>query len=102
MWPMIECIPSRYRSLFLGGCNDAISKATPVRFSGEMAGLRGFEFYRACFLPLKMKVDTMQALYGSFNFRLYTVPDFAKRSQLADAGGSPTFPELPMSANKTN
>jgi hypothetical protein len=28
--PMIECIPSRYHSLFVGGCKDAISEAAPV------------------------------------------------------------------------
>jgi hypothetical protein len=102
MWPMIECIPTRYRALFLGGCKDAISAATPVRFSGEMTVLDGSEFYRACFMPLKMKTDTIQALYGSFNFRLYTTADLAERSRLADVEGSPRMPELPMSADKTN
>jgi hypothetical protein len=102
-WPMIECVPTRYRFLFLGGCKETISERGPVRFSGEMAGLGGFEFYRACFMPLKMRIDTMQAVYGSFNFRFYTVADLAERSQLAaDAGGSPMLPELPMPANKTN
>ena len=102
LWPMTECIPSRYRSLFMGGCKDAISEAAPVRFSGEMAGLGGSEFYRACFMPLKMRVDTMQALYGSFNFRLYTTADLAERSQLADAGDSLGLPELPLSVDETN
>lgn len=102
MWPMIECIPSRYRFLFLGGCKEAISEAAPVRFSGEMAGLGGSEFYRACFMPLKMRVDTTQALYGSFNFRLYTTAELGERSQSADAASGPMFPELPISANKTN
>src|SRR5262249_7529577 len=98
MWPMIECIPSRYRSLFLGGCDDAISDAAPVRLSGEMAVLGGSEFYRACFMPLKMKLDTMRAIYGSFNFRLYTPAEFAHRSRLADVVGSAMLPELPLSA----
>jgi hypothetical protein len=101
-WPMIECIPTRYRFLFLEGCKEATSERVPVRYSGEMAGLGGSEFYRACFMPLKMRIDTMQALYGSFNFRLYTASDLAERSHSADAAGSPTFPELPLSANKTN
>jgi hypothetical protein len=100
MWPMIECIPGRYRSLFLGGCNDAISDAAPVRFSGEMAVLGGSEFYRACFMPLMMKVDRLEALYGSFNFRLYTTAEVAERSQLADARGSPMSPGTAMSVNK--
>lgn len=86
--PMIERIPSRYRSLFLGGCQDAISEAAPVRLSGEMAGLGGSEFYRACFMPFKMRVDTMRAIYGSFNFRLYTAAELAERSEAADAGGA--------------
>jgi hypothetical protein len=82
MWrPMIECIPSRYRSLFLGGCKDAISEAGPVRFSGEMAVLGGCEFFRACFMPLKMTVDAMQVVHGSFSFRLYTTAEVAERSQ---------------------
>ena len=99
MWrPMIECLPSRYRSLFLDGCKEAISKAAPVRFSGEMAVAGGSEFYRACFMPLKMKVDRMQALYGSFSFRLYTAAELAERSQLAAAEDSPLFPAPPMSA----
>ena len=84
MWrPMIECIPSRYRSVFLGGCKDAISEAAPVRFSGEMAVLGGFEFFRACFVPLKMKVEATEVLHGSFNFRLYMTADLAQRAQLA-------------------
>jgi hypothetical protein len=88
MWrPMIECIPSRYRALFLGGCKDAIFEAAPVRFSGEMAVLGGFEFFRACFMPLNKKIDALQVLHGSFNVRLYTDADLAERSQLADAGG---------------
>ena len=87
MWrPMIECIPSRYRSIFLGGCKDAISDVAPVRFSGEMAVLGGFEFFRACFVPLKMKAEATQVLYGSFSFRLYTTAEVAERSQLAGAG----------------
>jgi hypothetical protein len=102
MSPMIECIPCRYRPLFLSGCKDAIAEGTPVRFSGEMAVLGGSEFYRACFMPLKMRVDTMQALYGSFNFGLYTAADLAEQSQSADAGGSPRLPELPISADETN
>jgi hypothetical protein len=102
LWPMTECIPNRYRSLFMGGCKDAISEVAPVRFSGEMAGLGGSEFYRACFMPLKMRVDTMQALYGSFNFRLYTAADLAERSQLADAAGSLRLPELPLSVDEAN
>jgi hypothetical protein len=44
----------------------------------------------------------MLALYGSFNFRLYTASELAARSQSADVGGSPMLPELPMSKNKAN
>jgi hypothetical protein len=44
----------------------------------------------------------MQALYGSFNFRLYTTADLAERSKLADAGGSLRSPELPLSLDETN
>jgi hypothetical protein len=88
MWtPVIKCIPARYHSVFRSGCKDAISKATPVRFSGEMAVPGGSEFYRACFMPFKMNAGRMQALYGSFNFRPHTAADLAERSQLADAAG---------------
>ena len=90
------------RFLFLEGCKEATSEPAPVRFNGEVATLGGSEFYRACFMPLKMRIDTTQALYGSFNFRLYTAAELAERSQLADAGGNPAFPEVPISANKTN
>jgi hypothetical protein len=101
-WPMIECIPTRYRFLFLEGCKEATSERTPVHFSGEVATLGGSEFYRACFMPLKMRIDTTQGLYGSFNFRLYTASELGARSQSAEAGGSPRLPELPMSENKTS
>ena len=94
---MSECVPSRYRVLFLEGCKEAISEAAPACFSGEMPGLRGSELYRACFMPLRMDIDTMQAVYGSFNFLFYTAAGLAERSA---SGSSLAFPELPLSVVK--
>lgn len=98
--PMIRCIPHRYRFLFLQGCGEAFAEAVPLRFSGEMAGLGGSELYRACFMPLKTSIDTMRAIYGSFNFRFRTAAELAERSQSADAAGGPTLPDLPLSVAK--
>jgi hypothetical protein len=93
----IECIPSRYRFLFAEGCMDAISEAAPVRFSGEMPGLGGSELYRACFMPLRMGIDAMQAVYGSFNFLFRTAAELTERSA---AAGSSASLELSLSVAK--
>jgi hypothetical protein len=82
--PMIDCIFDRYRFLFVDGCREAITGAAPIRFSGEVAGLGGSELYRACFMPLKMGIDTMQAVYGSFNFRVQLAAELSERAQAAD------------------
>lgn len=101
--PMIECIPDRYRSLFVEGCSEAITEAAPVRFSGDVAALGGSELYRACFMPLKMGVDTMRAVYGSFNFHVRPAADLRERSQPADrtSGLGAAWVEMPVSTIKS-
>ena len=91
---MIEHLPHRYRFLFLQGCGEAIAAGAPVRFDGEVAGLGGSELYRSCFMPLRMTMGSMQAIYGSFNFLFRTAAELAERSPSAGAGASPAFPEL--------
>jgi len=100
--PMIRCIPDRYRFLFLEGCSEAMRQRAPVHFSGEVAGFGGSELYRACFMPLKMGLPTMLALYGSFNFRFRTAAELAERSPLVDSGSSPTFSDLRLPTDSLN
>jgi hypothetical protein len=92
--PMIDCVPYRYRYLFLEACGEAIAEAAPVRFSGEVAGLGGSERYRACFMPLRMRVDTMRGIYGSFNFRFLTAAELRERSAQGYSANT-TPPGLP-------
>jgi hypothetical protein len=66
--PMIRQLPERYHSLFAEGCNEAISEAAPVRFSGETGHCGSTELYRATFMPLKMECPTLRFIYGSFNY----------------------------------
>jgi hypothetical protein len=97
--PMIECIPNRYRFLFMEGCREAITEAAPIRFNGEVAGLGGSELYRACFMPLKMGINTMQAVYGSFNFRVRLAAELGERSKSDRASSvNAKWTELPMPA----
>jgi hypothetical protein len=91
--PLIECLPHRYRFLFLRGCGEAVAEAAPVRFEGEEATLGGAELYRACFMPLKMTTDKMLGVYGSFNFRFRTAADLGERSRSVDAADGPMFTE---------
>jgi len=91
---MIQHLPHRYRYLFLQGCGEAIAAAAPVRFDGEVAGLGGVELYRACFMPLRMTMGTMQAIYGSFSFLFCTAAKLAERPASAGAGAGTAFPEL--------
>jgi hypothetical protein len=46
----------------------------------DLAQAEGSELYRASFMPLKMGIDTMQAVYGSFNFRFYMAAELRERS----------------------
>lgn len=80
--PMFKCVPDRYRSLFVDGCSESIGAAAPICFSGEMAQAEGAELYRASFMPLKMGIDTMQAVYGTFNFRFYMAAELGERRRL--------------------
>jgi hypothetical protein len=91
---MIQHLPHRYRYLFLWGCGEAVAAAAPVRFDGDVATLGGSELYRACFMPLRMGIDTMQAVYGSFNFLFRTTAELTERSPSASAGDGPALPEL--------
>jgi hypothetical protein len=95
--PMLKSIPERYRFLFAAGCNEAITQAEALRFSGEIANGEGSELYRACFMPLKMGIATMQAIYGSFNFRFRAAATLREQSPLAEvrAGQKLSEPRVP-------
>jgi hypothetical protein len=84
--PMLKSIPDRYRFLFAEGCNRAIAQAAPLRFGGQIANAGGSELYRACFMPLKMGIETMQAVYGSFNFRFLSTVNIGERDRRATEG----------------
>ena len=77
--PMFKCVPDRYRFLFVEGCSETIGETAPIYCSGEIALSGGSELYRACFMPLKMGIDTMRAIYGSFNFRFYMAEELSER-----------------------
>jgi hypothetical protein len=67
--PLLSQIPTRYRPLFVEGCDRAIAEAMPVRFNGAVAHGEDIELYRAAFMPLKMLTSTLQFIYGSFSYR---------------------------------
>ena len=79
--PMIKHIPSRYQALFEQGSDDAIAEAAPVRFSGEMGYCGHAELYRACFMPLRMRSQDLQFVYGSFNYRIGKAISASERFQ---------------------
>ena len=87
--PMIECIPNRYWFVFLEGCSSAVSEGAPVHFSGDIAAIGGCELYRACFMPLKMGIDTMRAVYGSFNFRFRAAAELAEKPRWSSSSSLP-------------
>jgi len=89
--PMIEYIPDRYRFVFLDGCRDALEHKAPARFSGEIAGSTGVEFYRACFMPLSMNMPNLQTIYGSFNYLMRPAAELRERSQRVSPDSSQTF-----------
>jgi hypothetical protein len=85
--PMLKWIPERYRFLFEEGCSEAIVQTAPLRFSGEIVDAGSYELYRASFMPLKMGIETMQAVYGSFNFRSRAAAEqLGEQRQQVDTG----------------
>jgi hypothetical protein len=88
--PMLKSIPERYRFLFAEGCSEAIAQTAPLRFNGEIVDAGCSELYRACFMPLKMGVETMQAIYGSFNFRSRVAEQLGEQHQHSDTGEQQT------------
>jgi hypothetical protein len=98
--PMLKSIPERYRFLFAEGCSSAIAQAEPLRFTGEIAKSGGSELYRACFMPLKMGVETMQAIFGSFNFRFRAAASQRGQSPLAKASAGQKFSEPRVPSSK--
>jgi hypothetical protein len=92
--PMLKSIPERYRFLFAEGCSEAIAQTAPLRFNGEIIDAGCSELYRACFMPLKMGVETMQAIYGSFNFRSRVAEQLGEQHQHVDTGGRQTLSDL--------
>jgi hypothetical protein len=100
--PMLKSLPDRYRFLFAEGCSEAIAQTAPLRFSGEIANAGGSELYRACFMPLKMSVETILAIYGSFNFRFTAAATIDEKRWRAETDRRQPFTEPPASAVKAN
>ncbi len=68
--PMIAQLPDRYRPLFVEGCGEVIFDSAPARFSGAIVYHGRTEYYRAAFLPVKMRLDPLRPIvFGSFNCR---------------------------------
>lgn len=99
--PMLDCIPDRYRFLFVDGCRETIADVAPIRFNGAVAATGGAELYRASFMPLRMDGESMRAVYGSFNFRFYSLTELVERQQTAEDRLSPPHRPFPTLELKT-
>ena len=68
--PMIVQLPEPYRPLFAEGCGEVITASAPARFSGAIEHHGRTEYYRAAFLPVKLRVGALRPIvFGSFNCR---------------------------------
>jgi hypothetical protein len=68
--PLNQQIPERYRSLFTEGCENAMTKQVPARFSGAIEHYYTAELFRAVFLPIRLHPSWSKWLiFGSFNCR---------------------------------
>jgi hypothetical protein len=69
--PLNQQLPERYRSLFTEGCENAMTKQVPARFSGAIKHYYDTaELFRAVFLPIRLHPSWSKWLiFGSFNCR---------------------------------
>jgi hypothetical protein len=68
--PLNQQLPERYRPLFAEGCENAMTKQVPARFSGAMEHYFTAELFRAVFLPIRLHPSWSKWLiFGSFNCR---------------------------------
>ena len=75
--PVLRQLPARYRSLFTEGCEAASEAPAVAKFSGAVVHEHHTELYRAAFMPLRLRVDSLKPIvFGSFNYRrLERVPE---------------------------
>ena len=75
--PVIAQLPPRYRSLFTQGCEATSVEPAAAKFSGAVVHNGCTELYRAAFMPMRLRVESMKPIVlGSFNYRkLARVPD---------------------------
>ena len=75
--PVMVQLPTRYRPLFTEGCVAASDAPTVAKFSGAVVHNHRTELYRAAFMPLRLRVDSLRPIvFGSFNYRsLARVPE---------------------------
>jgi hypothetical protein len=76
----------------------------PLRsdLAGKLPTLEVLELYRACFMPLKMGVETILAIYGSFNFRFLVAANIGENCRRAETDRRQPFTEPPASALRAN
>src|SRR5262249_56676732 len=75
--PIVVQIPPRYRPLFTEGCETAAAVPAAAKFNGAVVHNGRMELYRAAFMPLRLRVDSLRPIgFGSFNYRsLARVPE---------------------------
>jgi hypothetical protein len=75
--PIIVQLPTRYRPLFTEGCEAASAAPGAAKFNGAVTHNGCTELYRAAFMPLRLRVDSIRPIvFGSFNYRaLARVPE---------------------------
>jgi hypothetical protein len=74
--PLNAQLPERYRSLFVEGCENAMTERLPARFSGAIEHYFTVELFRAVFLPIRLHPSWSKWLiFGSFNCRTVLATD---------------------------
>jgi len=79
--PIMLQLPARYRPLFTEGCEVAAAVPTAAKFNGAVVHSGRTELYRAAFMPLRLRVDSLRPIiFGSFNYRdLARVPERSRQ-----------------------
>ena len=67
--PIIVQLPTRYRPLFTEGCETASVAPAAAKFNGAVVHNGCTELYRAAFMPLRLRVDSLRPIIVSFNYR---------------------------------
>ncbi len=75
--PIVVQIPPRYQPLFTEGCEAGAAVPAAAKFNGAVVHNGRTELYRAAFMPLRLRVDSLRPIvFGSFNYRsLARVPE---------------------------